>query len=121
MNRISHFDIPTGNPKKAMEFYETVFGWTFSKWQRDDYWLIETGPDEYEGINGGLLKRNDPGEPVTNTIEVEDIDRTIDLIRRNKGEIVVPISAIPFVGFIAYFKDIDGNILGLFQNDENAR
>jgi predicted enzyme related to lactoylglutathione lyase len=32
MARITHFEIPANEPEKLTAFYETVFGWKFSKW-----------------------------------------------------------------------------------------
>ena len=44
MPRPVHFEIPAENPERAMQFYSTVFGWKFSKWEGPmDYWMITTG------------------------------------------------------------------------------
>ena len=43
MGKVAHFEIPTSNPEKAIEFYSKVFGWKFNKWGEMDYWLTEAG------------------------------------------------------------------------------
>ena len=36
------------------------------------------------------------------------------------GSVAVPLSAVPGIGWLAYVKDPDGNILGLMQSDPAA-
>ncbi len=44
MPRPIHFEIPAENPERAMQFYSSVFGWKFNKWDGPmDYWVISTG------------------------------------------------------------------------------
>lgn len=33
MRRIVHFEIHASDPQRAIEFYESVFGWKFQKWE----------------------------------------------------------------------------------------
>ena len=47
MPRISHFDIPADDPKRAQKFYQDVFGWKFDKWDGPmEYWMVKTGDDK---------------------------------------------------------------------------
>ena len=58
MPRVVHFEIHAGDPERAVNFYQTLFGWNFQKWEGPmPYWLITTGPDDQRGINGGLVQR----------------------------------------------------------------
>lgn len=43
MSRIIHFEIPATNPEQTIEFYSKTFGWTFTKWGEEEYWLVTTG------------------------------------------------------------------------------
>ena len=97
-----------------------VFDWKFQKFGNEEYWTVSTGEESQPGINGGLMKRRDPGQPVANSISVKDLDHTAGEIERAGGTIVVPKMPIPGVGWLAYFKDPDGNIHGLYQNDPTA-
>jgi hypothetical protein len=121
MPRPNHFEIPVENPERAMGFYSAVFGWTFEKWDGPmPYWMITTGPKEEPGINGGLLIRRDPAQPCVNTITVADIDETQAEIQAHGGSCCVPKMAVPTVGWLAYYKDVDGNIFGVMQMDAAA-
>ena len=120
MPRVIHFDINAENPKNLIEFYEKIFGWKFEKWKGPmDYWLIITGENE-PGIDGGLSRRKKEGETV-NTIEVPSIDEYLEKIKQNKGTILMPKTAIPGVGWTAYFKDPEGNSFELMEDDPTAK
>ena len=121
MSRIVHFEIPSDNPEKAVDFYQTVFGWKCNKWGDMDYWLTTTGDDSQLGINGAIMKRNHPQQPLTNSIGVKDIEAVIKAIEANGGKMVVPKTPIPGVGYYAYFVDIDKNIMGIMCRDKEAK
>jgi uncharacterized protein len=114
-NRVVHFEIPCDNPEKTLQFFKDVFGWNFQQFGDEQYWLAMTGDEKTPGINGGLMKKKDPRQPVVNTIGVDDIDSYAKKIEDAGGTIVVPKTEIPGVGYSAYFKDPDGNIHGIYQ------
>ena len=119
-NRIVHFEIPCDNPEITMEFFTKVFGWTFQQFGAEQYWSVITGDEKLPGINGGLMKKRDPKQPIVNTIDVPDLDKVVVEIEKEGGKIVVPKMPIPTVGWLAYFTDPDGNIHGVYQNDPSA-
>ena len=122
MRRPIHFEIPADDPARAIAFYETVFGWTFSKWEGPTpYWLITTGADGEPGINGGLMPRRHPDQPCVNTIGVADLDASMALVQQSGGQVVVEKMPIPRVGWLAYCKDTEGHIFGIMQSDPSAR
>jgi uncharacterized protein len=121
MERVTHFEIPVNDTESATKFYSSVFGWKFNKWGNEEYYLAETGPEELPGINGAIMKRKDPNQPIVNSIEVKNIDKSIESIASHSGTIVVPKISLPGVGYLAYFKDPEGNISGVMQNDKNAK
>jgi len=121
MNRVVHFEMHADEPEKTLKFYEKVFGWKSVKWDGPEpYWVITTGDDDAPGINGGMMKRVDPAGNVYNTIQVESIDDTIKKIEDFGGEMVVPKTPIPGVGYLAYFRDAEGNISGIMNEDPSA-
>jgi uncharacterized protein len=124
MPRITHFEIPVEDTDRAEKFYNGVFGWQFTKWDAGEagsYWLIQTGEEGTPGINGGMMARKHPDQPVTNVIDVPSVDEYCDRVTAAGGQIVVPKMAVPGVGWLAYFKDLDGNITGMMQNDPSAK
>ena len=121
MPRPVHFEIPSDNPEKAMDFYGAVFGWTFQKWDGPmPYWMISTGPNDQPGINGGIMPRQHPAQPCVNTTNVANLDETKAAIEAKGGQCVVPKMPVPGVGWLAYFKDLDGHIFGVMQADTTA-
>lgn len=121
MARPTHFEIPAENVERAMDFYSTVFGWTFQKWEGPmPYWMIITGPDSEVGINGGLMQRQHPGQPVVNTTMVTDVDATTAVVLSKGGTVAVPKMAVPGVGWLVYCIDTEGLMFGMMQYDPKA-
>jgi len=119
-NRVSRFEIPCDDPEKTMGFFEEVFNWTFEQFGNEEYWFANTGTGS-PGIDGAIMKKRDPDQPITNSISVNNIDETIPKIEKSGGLIVVPKMAVPSAGWLSFFKDPDGNIHGLWQDDRNAK
>ena len=125
MNAPSYFEIQASDPKRAVDFYRSVFGWTFTRDEKIpiEYWRIET-----EGPRGGLLQRPAPApapEEGTNafvcSIEVSDFDATARKITGRGGAVALPKFAVPGVCWQGYFVDPEGNTFGIFQPDPNAK
>jgi uncharacterized protein len=125
-----HFEIHASDPAAVRAFYETVFGWQFQQWGEDPYWIVITGdgdpmsgkPHTQPGIDGGLLpRRGDPpgdGQPVSSfvvTVEVPDCDAYVERAVSAGGSVALPAEDMAGVGRVAYVRDPDGNLFGLFQ------
>jgi predicted enzyme related to lactoylglutathione lyase len=127
MPRVVHFEIHAADPDRAVNFYTTLFGWSFQKWEGPmDYWLVTTGPNEQPGINGGLVRRQGEidGQAVIAyvcTVDVENLDASVQTALDNGGQIALPKMPIPGMGWLAYCKDTEGNIFGMMQGDPNAQ
>lgn len=124
MPRIVHFELAADDLDRAERFYADLFGWSFNRWEGPDgfvYVMVNTGPEEQTGINGGLVQRAEAGAGTTIMLElVESIDDYTGKIEEAGGTITVPKFPVPGVGYGAYFTDTEGNRLGLFQSDESA-
>ena len=127
MPRVLHFEIHAADPERGIKFYEKVFGWKIQKWEGPmDYWLITTGPDSEPGINGGLMRRQGEidGQAVIAyvcTIGVDDLDATAATVEANGGTLALAKMPIPGMGWLAYYKDTEGNIFGMMQPDPSAK
>ncbi|MFX0075646.1 MAG: VOC family protein [Candidatus Hermodarchaeota archaeon] len=122
MPRLVHFEMNVKDVQKTIKFYEEVFGWQFQKWEGPmDYWLIMTGDESEPGIDGGLGYEEEGFPNVVNTIDVDNIDDIIKRIEENGGEITRAKHAVPGVGWLAYFKDSEGVMSGIMQNDPKAK
>jgi predicted enzyme related to lactoylglutathione lyase len=122
MDKIVHFEIPADNLARAKKFYSTVFGWKMNEMPEMDYVLVQTVesdengmPKEPGAINGGMLKREDPVKSPVVTISVKSIDEAAKTIEKNGGKMIRPKMPVGDMGFAAYFKDTEGNAVGLWQ------
>jgi predicted enzyme related to lactoylglutathione lyase len=127
MPRPVHFEIHAADPPAAVKFYTELFGWTFTPFG-PAYHLIKTGEDG-PGIDGGLVPRlgpnPDPADPTPViafmcTCNVDSVDAYMAKALALGGWVALPKMAIPGVGWVAYFKDTQSNIVGLMQNDPAA-
>ena len=124
-----HFELPADDTARCITFYNKAFGWTFEKWDGPmPYWLITTGPDSEPGINGGLVKRMGPSpadmQPVNAyvcTTSVASVDDSLAKALSSGGTLALAKMPVPGVGWLAYVKDTEGNILGLIQMDPAAK
>ena len=72
-------------------------------------------PTEPGAINGGMMQRDERTPAPVITIDVEAIDDALKEIEAAGGATVTPRTAIPGMGAFAYFKDPEGNVLGLWE------
>ena len=91
---------------------------------------MTTGPSDQAGINGGLVRRrgatpaaSDPTPVVAYvcTIGVADLDKTAAAITAAGGTLSAAKMAIPGMAWLAYYKDTESNVFGIFQADPNAK
>lgn len=121
--RVVHFEVPFSDGKRAKDFYQQVFGWRLNEYPEMNYTGVATGPVAESGmpaepgyIGGGMFERETayPQGPVI-TIDVASIDDALEKIRSLGGEQVGEKAAVGDMGFAAYFKDTEGNVLGLWE------
>ena len=119
MPRVIDFEIPADDVERITKFYKTVFGWKVKKWKGPvDHWFLVTGDDAEPGINGSFAKREDFPEGTTvNVIGVDNVDKYALLVKTNGGTLVGEKITIPKVGYYQYFKDTEGNLMGMMQYD----
>ena len=120
MNAVVHFEIPAENPESLTKFFGDVFGWSFQQFGEEKYFLTAANREGGEGIGGAIMGRKHPQQPMVNSINVESIDAMCPIVESHGGQIVVQKMSIPGVGYLAYFKDPENNIHGLWQNDSSA-
>lgn len=126
MGRPVHFEIHASDPERAVAFYSAVFGWAASRWGEVPYWLLDTGEGGV-GMNGALTVREgrapQPDDPVTGAtlfVAVDDVDATSAAVVESGGAQVTEKSAVPGVGWIAYYRDTEGNLVGALQEDPSV-
>lgn len=114
-NRVTHFEIPADDPERNMKFFKEAFGWIFKQDGDRLYWFAISGDESTPGINGAVMKKRVAGQPLVNSIDVDDIDGACAKIEKAGGKIIIPKWHIPGFGFIAFFADPDSNMHGIAQ------
>ncbi len=120
--RVVHFEIPFDDADRARGFYREAFGWDLMEMPGMSYTLATTGPSGDTGptepgfINGGMLRRESPNEGPIMVIDVDDIDASLARIEELGGQTLLGRQAVGEMGWAAYFKDVEGNSMGLWQS-----
>jgi uncharacterized protein len=121
--RVVHFEIPFDDGDRARAFYADAFGWNLMHMPEMSYTMVATGPTSEQGppsepgfINGGMMERGTPVSSPVITVDVDDIDATLETIEKLGGSTVTAKMAVADMGFAAYFKDSECNLMGLWQN-----
>ncbi|MEO6200595.1 MAG: VOC family protein [Cryobacterium sp.] len=121
--RVVHFEVPADDVERAAEFYRAAFGWDINPVPEMDYVMLLSTPSDEQGmpleagsINGGVFKRDAPRPTPIVTIDVADLDQALEKVKGLGGTIVLPREAAGDMGFVAYFTDSEGNLMGLWQN-----
>ena len=124
MRKVVHFEIPADDVERAKSFYGSVFDWDLNTMQMDEgeYTIATTTPvdesmmpTEPGGINGGLMQRSDETPSPVITIDVDDIEQSLKDVEAAGGTTVTPRTPIPGMGAFGYFKDPEGNVMGLWE------
>jgi predicted enzyme related to lactoylglutathione lyase len=126
MDKVVHFEIPFDDRDRAKGFYGEVFGWELNTmaFGEGEYTLVTTtpvdmttmAPTEPGAINGGLMDRSSETPSPVITIGVDGIDDALKKVEAAGGTVVTPRTPIPDMGAFAYFKDSEGNVMGLWEN-----
>ena len=127
--KVVHFEIPADNVERAKTFYKKAFGWQIEKYPGMEYHGVGTTPVDQKtrmptepgAINGGMTKRQDPVKNTVITIDVSEIDSSLKSIEKLGGKVVQKKQPVADMGFTAYFKDTEGNVVGLWQNAQSQR
>ena len=119
--RIVHFELPFDDEARARAFYGELFGWDLQSYPGMDYTMVSTGPTGDQGptepgfINGGMAQRHESLSAPTVVVDVEDIDATLAEVEARGGSVVEGRTPVGEMGWSAYFRDPEGNVVGLWE------
>ena len=119
MNPVVYFEIPVNVMERAITFYSAVFGFSFAKDIIDHnemaFFPFEDGA---RGITGALAQ----GEIYIPTVQgilvyfgTNDIDSILQKAIEAGGEVLYPKTSNGELGYVAEFKDCEGNRIALHQ------
>ena len=127
---VGHFEIPADKPDRARKFYAATFGWMIYDLVGMVYSLVSRGPVDELGmpkepgsIGGGIGPRGKNLQHPVVTIIVDEIDDALEKIEKNGGKVTQKKTPVGYgsMGWTAYFKDSEGNTIGLYQWPPSAR
>ena len=110
--KICYIEMPAKDIAVSSRFYQQVFNWNVR--------MRANGSVAFDDTTGQVsgswvLNRPPLDKPgLLVYIMVDDVQTTIDLIKKNGGEIVQPVGA-DHPEITARFRDPGGNVIGLYQ------
>jgi len=120
---IVHFKIPANDVQKLKKFYNELFGWKIEKMPGPmEYWTIETVPVDEKGmpvrpgVNGGMMKKQNPEHKPITYISVESVDKYVKKTEALGGKVIVPKMEVPGIGWWAMALDPEGNQFAIFES-----
>ena len=124
MNSVVHFEIPADDMNRAETFYSKVFNCEIQAMPEMNYTIVRTAPSDPQthmlkepgAINGGMMQRTERVTGPVITLRVKDIKQACEDVKKAGGDVVTEPWSIGEMGFAAYFKDTEGNVLGLWQD-----
>lgn len=116
---VVHFEIGCKDLEKTKAFYNKSFGWDYVPGMPSMGMVANLGPHgstKTDGIGGHINSLgHPPHQYVTFYILVDDIDKSLATIEKNGGSTLIPKQEVPNMGWFAWFKDPEGNALGLWK------
>jgi len=120
MNNIgSYFEIPVNDLERAMKFYSFVFSCDFSlEVIHGNEMAFFPFNDGAPGITGALCKGEIYKPSIMGSLiylHTSNIEETLKKVTEKHGEVLFPKTPVTGIGFVAEFKDCEGNRVALFQ------
>lgn len=121
---VVHFELPYKDANRVSDFYSTVFGWDMNMLgpEMENYILAGTTetenmvPTKPGAINGGLFPSSDENNkyPLI-TIQVEDINKAMEMVKQSGGKIIGETHDIAGVGIYVAILDSEDNRCSILQ------
>jgi predicted enzyme related to lactoylglutathione lyase len=119
--RVVHFEIPFDDGDRARAFYATAFGWQVMPIPEMGYTIVMSGPSGDQGptepgfINGGMMQRSEQFSGPNIVIDVANLEDALAAVNAAGGTTVAERQAVGDMGSVAYFRDSEGNLVGLWE------
>lgn len=116
-NAINWFEIPVKKFDRAKKFYETILGAEMHTMEMGGMKSAFFPADLKNGIGGCITKAQGYEPSQTGTLIYlnggDDLSKPLSKVKKAGGKIIMPKTAIGQNGFMAHFKDTEGNKLAL--------
>jgi hypothetical protein len=121
-NPVYHFEIPVTDMDRAVNFYQSVFGYELSRETVDGYEMaFFPRADGMPGASGALAKGDVYVPSRSGAIiyfDVPDIDPVLERAVAQGATILYPKKHIGAAGYVAEISDSEGNRVGLTASSE---
>lgn len=116
---VVHFEIGCKDIPKTRKFFSDLLGWEYAPDMPPNMAMLANlgsmAPEKTDGIGGHLTALgHPPHQYVTIYAQVADIEATLAKANKLGGSTVIPKQEVPGMGWFAWFKDPEGNMLGLW-------
>lgn len=122
MDKVTSFELPADNIKRAQKFLQSVFGWKFDNWD-DDHAHIKTVemdknwvPKEKGAINGLIFKRQSKNDKPLIVVTVPSVSRYLEKVKKARGKVVTGKQEAGEWGYWAEIMDTEGNVIELWED-----
>jgi hypothetical protein len=119
---VVHFEIGCKDLEKTRTFYSKLLGWEYAPTppgMPPMAMISNLGPfgqPKAEGIGGHINSLgHPPHQYVTFYAQVDNIEATLVNVEKLGGSTLVPKQEVPGMGWFAWFKDPEGNAIGLWK------
>jgi predicted enzyme related to lactoylglutathione lyase len=120
-NVVGWFEIPVTNMERAIKFYETVFGFTLTRWPMEPMEMVMfPGVPDAIGAAGSLVYYPEYYKPSTEGVKIffstqaEDLSVELSRVEAAGGKVVMPKTLITEeIGYWGQFIDTEGNCIAL--------
>ena len=111
-NPVVHFEIGCRNREKTVDFYQKLFDWTMQP--NEIATEIETDPGS--PVTGHIVSLGrEPHFYTQFYVEVPDLSAALEKAESLGGKILIPPIPRPTGGRFAWFRDPEGNTIGLIE------
>ncbi len=121
-NPVVYFEIPVTDIERAIQFYTAVFNLDFERdIIHDNEMAFFPLTEGNNGISGALAKGEIYKPTINGTLvyfNTENIEETLNLALQNGAEVLFPITSNGEYGFVAEFKDCEGNRIALHMTNK---
>jgi predicted enzyme related to lactoylglutathione lyase len=115
----TYFEIPVSDLDRATKFYSFVFECEFSREvihgnEMAFFPFVEGKP----GITGALAKGEIYKPSLSGALiylDTSDLNKSLERVTEKGCEVLFPKTPVAGIGFVAEFKDCEGNRIALFQ------
>jgi predicted enzyme related to lactoylglutathione lyase len=109
---VVHFEIGCRDSEKTQAFYARLFGWEMQPAQHSA--MVNTGSTH--GIQGHITALgHEPHNYVNMYVLADDLEATLAKVEELGGTVMIPVTEVPDQGWFAWFKDIEGTMMGLWK------